>query len=224
MDRRKFLLGIGSVTGVISGLVGSGAFSVSQLDNRNVDVNVVNDSNALVGLIPNDRVSGVNLVDGQLAIAMADGTPVGINTNSVYQLGAFVKSESEPYGDITGSLFNPIREERPSERDENGNFASAFLVANQTNERKDIKFEFVRNGSQSEGTKFAFEAHYDGEVKDTLVVSDEIDDNELIVVSNLDPGESFGVSLAVNALNGELEDKLTATFSVRAGEAVSVDN
>jgi len=221
MNRRQFLFVSGSSAGLAAGIVGSGAFSASRLDDRDVDINVVNDANALIGLIPNDRVSGVNLVDGRLAIAMTDGSPVGINANSVYQLGAFAESGLGLSDHFPDSAFDPIREERPSERDEDGEFGSAFLVANQTNEAKDVRFEFVRNGSQSEGTRFAFEAHYDGKVEDTLIFSDEDDDEEIIVVENLDPGESFGVSFFVDALNGDVGDTFSATLSVHVGEVVS---
>ena len=200
-------------------MIGSGAFSASRLDDRDVDISVVNDANALIGLIPNDRVSGVNLVDGRLAIAMTDGSPVGINTGSIYQLGAFVDAAGGLADEFPADAFDPIKEGNPSDRDGDGEFGSAFLVANQTNEAKDVGFEFVRNGSNgssSAGTQFGFEAHYDGAVEDTLLFPD---DEEIIVVKNLGPGESFGVSFFVDARDGEIDDAFSATFSVTAGEA-----
>jgi len=224
MHRRALILGLGTTLAGTT-MFGTGAFSASQVRDRDANINVVNDADALIGLIPNDRVSGVNLVDGQLAVAMTDGSPVGINANSVYQLGAFVENGSGGLVDeFPNNAFDPIQEENPSDRDEDGEFSSAFLVANQTDEAKDVKFVFVRNGSngsQSEGTRFAFEAHYDGAVEDTLVFSDKDDDDEIIVVKNLDPGESFGVSFFIDALNGDIGDAFSATFSVTAGEAVS---
>ena len=212
----------GSSAGLAAGMIGSGAFSASRLDDRDVDISVVNDADALIGLIPNDRVSGVNLVNGRLAIAMTDGSPVGINTDSIYQLGAFVDATGGLDEEFPADAFDPIIEENPSDRDGDGEFGSAFLVANQTNEAKDVGFEFVRNGSNgssSAGTQFGFEAHYEGAVEDTLLFSDEDDDDEIIVVENLGPGESFGVSFFVDARDGDIGDAFSATFSVTAGEA-----
>lgn len=222
MNRRSFIISSAGFTGGLTALLGTGAFSASRMTDREVDVSVVNDASGLVGLIPNDDLFGVNLVDGKLAISMADGEPATVNVNSVYQFGAFVEEESTIEDGITNEAFDPLRAEYPDKRDESEEFASAFLVVNQTDNEQNIEFEFVQSESTSDGTNFAFEAHYNGEVEDSLTFPADKEDNNMMLVEQLNPGEAFGVSFAVNALDGELGDGFSAKFSVTAGEPVSI--
>lgn len=51
MERRKFLIGVGSTAVGTSALVGSGAFSSATVEDRGVEVNVADDANAYLALV-----------------------------------------------------------------------------------------------------------------------------------------------------------------------------
>ncbi|NHN40581.1 hypothetical protein G9C85_02875 [Halorubellus sp. JP-L1] len=52
MDRRKFVLGIGSLAAGGAAAMGTGAFSSAQINDRAVEASVVNDNSALLRLNP----------------------------------------------------------------------------------------------------------------------------------------------------------------------------
>lgn len=88
MNRRKFLIGAGGIT--ISGatIVGSGAFSRVE-SHRAVDVQVANDEDAYLGLLPSDSPNGDNYVEendrGHIEIDISENpnNGEGINSNSL---------------------------------------------------------------------------------------------------------------------------------------------
>lgn len=91
MNRRRFLIGVGSLTAGGSVVVGSGAFSAAEM-NRDANINVVNDSNGLIALTPGPNVESdvVREENGELTIDFtADGSAGGVNINSRYQVGTF---------------------------------------------------------------------------------------------------------------------------------------
>lgn len=86
MDRRKFLIGMGSTAAGASALVGSGAFTFAQMD-RGIQVDVVNDDKAYLALKEggeNGEYASVN--SGEIEFEFTDGqvNGNGINQNSVY--------------------------------------------------------------------------------------------------------------------------------------------
>lgn len=218
MKRRNMLLGTGAVLAGSGAVIGTGAFSAAQLRNRDADISVVNDAQGLIGLVPNDEISGVELSGGELTIGLEDN---GINVNSVYQFGYF-SEEWEAY-DPAGDDF-PFTTTDPS-ANEDGNFRSAFLVRNQSDTKTDVELSFSVDESESTpgNTKFLFETHYmsDEEMNtDTIVYDSESDPEMTMSVDSLGPGEDFGVSFIVDATDGEVGDDFTAGLSVLAGEAV----
>jgi hypothetical protein len=89
MERRKFLIGIGSATVGGSALLGSGAFSRVE-SHRQVAVQVANDANAYLGFLPLETPNSNNYFDyddqGHAFIDIADqaeGGGEGINSNSL---------------------------------------------------------------------------------------------------------------------------------------------
>jgi len=222
MNRRALLAGLGS-TVAASAAVGTGAFSAAQISGRETDISVVNDAQGLVGLVPNPEISGVELEGGELTIALDDE---GINVNSVYQFGHFSEewTTNPPTQKPDESTF-PITAADPT-APVNGNFRSAFLVRNQTDNAKDIDMTFAvdQQASSPGGTLFLFEAHYDD---GSTVHTDEIayDDGSgstvSMSISDLGAGEDFGVSFLVDATDGAVGDALSASLSVTAGEAAT---
>ena len=91
MERRKFVIGAGALATGSAAAVGSGAFTAAELDARDADIGVVDDTDGLIGLeagnselVSDTGGSGEN----QLEIDFnpgADGT--GVNPNSTYQVG-----------------------------------------------------------------------------------------------------------------------------------------
>jgi hypothetical protein len=222
MNRRTLLAGLGS-TAAASAAVGTGAFSAAQLSGRETDISVVNDAQGLVGLVPNPEISGVELDAGELTIALDDH---GVNVNSVYQFGHFSEewTTNPPTQKPDESTF-PITAADPT-ASVNGNFGSAFLVRNQTDNPKDVEMTFAvdQQASSAGGTLFLFEAHYDD---GSTVQTDEIayDNGSGSTVSmsiqGLGAGEDLGVSFLVDATDGAVGNGLAASLSVTAGAAAT---
>lgn len=227
MNRRNMLLGLGAALAGTSATIGTGAFSAAQLRNRQADISVVNDTQGLIGLVPNEDISGIELSGGELTIALGEN---GINVNSIYQFGYFAQNRpiklesSDSIEDSTDEGTFPFVTDDPTSTVE-GNFKSAFLVRNQTDSPTDVSMDFEVDKSASEpgDTVFLFETHYvddEGDL-DTDVVRYEGYSSEMSMsVQALGPGEDFGVSFLVDSTDGEVGDAFTASLSITAGEAV----
>ena len=70
MERRKFLIGMGGTAVGASALVGSGAFSFVRAE-RDITVDVVNDDQAYLGLVPESEYAALD--DGELILNFAGG-------------------------------------------------------------------------------------------------------------------------------------------------------
>lgn len=222
MNRRKYLLGLGTAT-LAGGLsIGTEAFTAARVE-RNAHIGVSNDSESLIALVPNPRVSGVREVNGQIAIDLDDP---GVNVNSIYQFGLFDDDWQSGTYDPNGDSF-PLVEDEPDARDTDGEFGSAFLVENRTTDPIAIEMTFVVNEGDDESdagdTKFVFQTHHDGNEKDTLVYDGESPPEMGLTVDELGSGEAFGVSFLVDAIDGAVGDVLDASVSVAAGEIVDTD-
>jgi hypothetical protein len=90
MERRKFMIGIGSLAAGSAAATGTGAFSAMSAS-RSANIDVVNDSNGLIGLEVGGSADGrVNTNDGELAINFtSEQGGQGVNVNSRYQVGEF---------------------------------------------------------------------------------------------------------------------------------------
>lgn len=89
MDRRTFVIGLGSVAAAGGAVLGSGAFS-SVFADREVAVDVVGDASAYLQIAPTDEPDGAYAVqgsDGQLALELTednDNVPGdGVNAEAV---------------------------------------------------------------------------------------------------------------------------------------------
>lgn len=217
MNRRKFLLGLSATTGVASSgfVLGTGAFSASRID-REANISVSNDADALIGLIPNEEIAGVKLVDNQLAITLDDP---GINKNSVYQFGAFVDSDDSmtDLDAAVGNKFAPVVYEDSFDPSEN--FQSAFMVRNQTDTDLNLQLmvSIEDDGSNTE-PKYMFQSH--NQHGDTQTISPQGDNGLYPTEIPLPSGEAIGVSFSIVATDSDIGDSLSGTVSVDAGEIV----
>ena len=64
MNRRQLIIGLGAATSGVGLSFGTGAFTAGELSNREVNIAVTNDAQSLIGLVPNDDIAGVKLVNG----------------------------------------------------------------------------------------------------------------------------------------------------------------
>ena len=161
MERRKFVIGLGSLAAGGAAATGTGAFSAAQITGRDADIEVSGDAGSLVALVPgqsskfsSDRsvtpTVGDNRVrqeDGELLIDFTDSAGgSGINYNSTYQVGAVgwanssfseapnaldVEKSDVLYGD-SANPSEPVIQEDP-----------AFAVINQTD--TEIKINLAYN-------------------------------------------------------------------------------
>ena len=207
------MIGLGAVAGASA--LGTGAFSAGRLRNRTVSVAVVNDTNGLVGLVPNPDVNGVHDNGGELTIDLDDP---GINQNSVYQFGFFVDDEqAEEVGDIDGF---PIKEQKPSIKNESDGFGSAFLIANQTGREYNLTISYdlaeANNGESGEfNTEFWFEAHKDGE-RVKLIHGPTSGNQPTNKNVTLGSGEVIGVSFLLNVPDDTLGEEIDGSLSIDA--------
>lgn len=198
----------------VTALLGTGAFSAAQIRDRDVDIAVTNDAEALVGLVPNDDVGGVGLRDGELTIDIGDEDP-GINRNSIYQFGLFAEGTDV---DIGGGPF-PITTDEPNVMDEDSEFDSAFLLANQDGRPIAVELELdIEDEDGSGEPAVVFELHSE-EGREELIT----DSGSGTVEGTLEPGESFGVSFLVNTVGSEDGDSVSGAIDVSAGEAVTTE-
>lgn len=98
MERRKFVIGLGALAAGSGAALGTGAFSQATADGREIEVEVVDDTEGYLGfVIDNDEVQNGQYADlddeGNLVLSFDDdagsstfapGSGQGINNNSVY--------------------------------------------------------------------------------------------------------------------------------------------
>ena len=122
MERRKFVIGLGALAAGSSAAVGTGALTAAELGERDVDIAVSSDENALVGLRPGDS-DLVDLNDDQLEISFdADnhdvgaggpGTGDGVNPDSTYQIGDIGDDAIDSLYVFTPRTISPLSRKLP---------------------------------------------------------------------------------------------------------------
>ena len=215
MNRRQLIIGLGAATSGVGLSFGTGAFTAGELSNREVNIAVTNDAQSLIGLVPNDDIAGVKLVNGELAIALED---VGVNVDSSYQFGAFVENDTTNWTNLVG--FDPVMYSNTGFDPEN-NFESAFMLRNQTS--KDLNVEMtleITDVDNDDEPKYVFQIH-DGNQQEGLIKSTgSTTTSTSSQQTPLPSGEACGVSFAINAFGSSVGDSLSGSISIEAGEIV----
>lgn len=124
-NRRKFLIGAGSVVAGASAVFGTAATTTFNLNDRTVTANVVADASGAVQLRDQESGGEINVTNNELEIDLEQGTASGVNKGSVTTVGGFDGLDSN-----------------------GGDNDPAFDITNQTTEAVDLDVEFVA------GTKF----------------------------------------------------------------------
>lgn len=213
MHRRKFVVGLGTLIGSAGLGLGTGAFTAAEAS-RKSDIKIVNDSDGLVGLVPNQKIAGVTSNPGQLTIDIGENDP-GVNVNSVYQFGAFFSDYN--VNGITGDTFSVVTDQDPANlTGGQDSLESAFAIVNRSSEDMYVTLNFELNSdTDGDGTVYAFElqsSKTDGGSREGITKSPITGEIE----GRLNVGESFGVSFIVNALEGVSGDEISGSLSISA--------
>jgi len=231
MERRKFVIGAGSLVAGGAAATGTGAFSAASMD-RESNIDVVNDASGLIGLVPGDT----DLVyetdnPGELKIDFtSDEGGDGVNVNSKYQIGAMFN--------VSGALEVP------------GNSPTgnpAFEVQNQSDATQNLLLDYELTGDSSNwpadnGSKLYFQARPIGgaewggyPIKD-LTKTAEVGGSGGAAIAytennvnddRIPAGNAVGVSILVDTTgeNATPDDDLSGTLQIRAGsEALAAQN
>lgn len=213
MNRRDVVVGLGALAGTGAFASGTGAFSAAEVS-RQAEIEVVDDSDGLVGLVANEAISGVRMTEGgELTISIGDDDP-GVNVSSVYQFGAFVSDQDVE--DITGDTFAVVTGDDPSDMSDGQNsLESALAVVNQSAEDLSVTVDFELNADISGNTEYAFElqsSRNGSGTREGLATSPVTGQ----LTTQLDTGESIGLSFIVNALAGATTDEVSGSLSISA--------
>lgn len=206
MNRRGFLIGSAGLTGGLTATLGTGAFSAAQVSGRDANIAVSNDSNALVGLVPNDDIVGVK--QGQTGKLTIDLENPGLNQESVFQFGSFASDSG-----ISGLADFPYTTQDPINSGSPGSFDSAFLIVNQTDNAQTLEITYnLTNGFSGD---VWFEVHSSsGRVGNLL--EPPFSGSE---TKSFNSGEAFGVSFLLDIPADTAGESLSGSLSITAGEA-----
>ncbi|MDZ5812344.1 hypothetical protein U4E84_13425 [Halorubrum sp. AD140] len=213
MNRRDVVVGLGALVGAGAAASGTGAFSAAEAS-RQATIDVVDDSDGLIGLVANETIAGVRMnAGGELTVSIGDDDP-GVNVSSVYQFGAFA-SDDDVDG-LTGDTFSVVTDGDPADMsDGQDSLESAFAIVNQSAEEISVTIDFELNDDIDGDTEYAFELHSSqGEsgAREGLATSPIVGK----LTAQLGTGESFGVSFIVNALSGKTADAISGSLSISA--------
>jgi len=147
MERRKFVIGLGSLVAGGAAATGTGAFTAATMS-RDANITVANDNDAYLRLAPGgargvgDRVGYDN---GELYIDLGRGASgSGVNDDSKYQLGA-MDDDATGQGISFESLYDQdsmpaaVGTGAPWVPDNGGTDQSAFVLQNQSGQALDIR-------------------------------------------------------------------------------------
>ncbi len=213
MNRRDVVVGLGALVGTGATASGTGAFGAAEVS-RQAKIDVVDDSDGLVGLVANEAVAGVRMsTSGELTISIGDDDP-GVNVGSVYQFGAFVSDNNVDH--ITGDTFSVVTDDNPSDMsDGQDSLESAFAVVNQSTENLSVTIDFELKEDIDGSTEYAFELQSSqggNDAREGLATSPITGR----LTAQLATGESIGVSFIMNALDGTTADEISGILSVSA--------
>jgi len=213
MDRRDVVVWLGALAGTGAFASGTGAFSAAEVS-RQAQIEVVDDSDGLVGLVANEAISGVQMTEGgELTISIGDDDP-GVNISSVYQFGAFVSDDDVE--DITGDTFSVVTDGDPADMSGGqDSLESALAVVNQSAEDLSVTIDFELNDDIDGNTEYAFEVQSSqGGIGTREGIATSPITGQLN--TELATGESIGLSFIVNALESTTADGISGSLSLSA--------
>ena len=178
-NRRKFLIGAGSVAAGASALFGTAATTTFNLNDRAVSANVVTDSSGAIALTDDEQGDIINYTSDELEIDFTEGGASGVNVGSTVEIGNSIDPSSD----------------------------AAFTITNQSTDDVDLTIEFKGAGFKSDGSSIKFEfENTTSEVERTLkadsVSVTTTDGSTRVSYTDADdvaPGEVINAAIFVNA-------------------------
>ncbi|MFC7074972.1 hypothetical protein [Haloarcula halophila] len=160
MDRRKFLIGLGSLAAGGAAASGTGAFTAATVG-RDGDIGVANDDMAYISLSPGgargigDKIGYEN---GDLYIDFSEdsGSGTGVNDQARFQLGAMdddAQGDSVAFSSLYDGDTNPAAAGDGWPYDD-GTDQSAFVIENQTDQALDIEVGLQETSEASGATVY----------------------------------------------------------------------
>ncbi|MFY4816488.1 hypothetical protein ACOJIV_28010 [Haloarcula sp. AONF1] len=201
MERRKFLVGMGSLAAGGAAATGTGAYSQINT-NRNVNANVAEDSQALLALrdATNGEIVRQNSSDQLVIDFTANGRASGINPDSVHQIGTFgiFSGKGEIKSEPNGAFNDP-----------------AFNIVNQTSQTQEITMSFDGKANNCLLAMQIDRGLEDDAGRDTLVSAD---DDSSVAADNRNDTDEDGVTKAYRE-----EASISLPAGDRAGVAILVN-
>ncbi|SMO45424.1 hypothetical protein SAMN06264867_102215 [Halorubrum cibi] len=213
--------------------MGTGAFTAAELDGRKANIEVVDDTDGLIGLeagtsqlVSNDGGANGN----ELVIDFdVDGPGDGVNPNSKYQVGGLggIGNLDEVPGNPT---LDTTVEDVAIDTDSDIEDYYAFRLLNQSGSDQAIEVEYETNSDfPSEAEVYMVSQYEEGsgdpEQTSSLIASATPDDREASIIysddtdysTDVDSGKDVKISLLVVVDDAETDDDLGGNIVVRAG-------
>ena len=205
MERRKFIIGAGALATGSSAAVGTGAFSTMTSGNRDANVDIVADSDAVITIesgMDSEIVSENS--DGELEVDFSSDNADGINPGSSYQLGY----------PLSNDAYSRWETGNPENGDE-----SAFTVTNHDSRSQDITIEYdASNGNTGNtGEQIKVRTTYEGSSKEDDFAGTD-DTPASVTVDNVGSGETVYVALLFRAGDTDLDFSGEITVSAEASD------
>ncbi|SFP68028.1 hypothetical protein SAMN05216277_10638 [Halolamina pelagica] len=213
--------------------MGTGAFTAAELDGREADISVVDDTNGLIGLdagttelVSND--GGANSNELVIDFNPDDHDGEGVNPNSKYQVGGMggIGNLDEVPGNPTNDLtLEDLAIDTTSDIEEH----YAFRLLNQSGSDHAVEVTYQANEDLSEAEVYMVSQYEEGdgdpEKTSALVATATPDAREASIIysdatdysTDVDPGTDVKVSLLVVVDDADTGDELGGSIVVRAG-------
>jgi hypothetical protein len=233
MERRKFVIGLGSLAAGGAAATGTGAFTAAELNGRSASIGVVDDTNGLIGLEAGDSElvtdSGGD-TSNELQIDFDTGVngSTGVNPNSTYQVGGLggIDNLDEVPGTGSGTSALDVAIDTTSDIENN----CAFRLRNQSGSSQQIEITYQANDDLPSGAEVYMVSHYDqgdGEPEETSALEARatpedrsasiLYDEDTGFSSNVTSGTDVEVTLIVDVDDVSAPDDLGGEIVVRAG-------
>lgn len=162
-NRRKFLIGAGTVAAGTTALLGTAATTTFSLNDRAVSANVVTDSDGAVALTDTEQGDIINYTSDELEIDFAEGAGAeGVNVGSVVTVGDVVTPNDDPAFTITNQTTDSVELEVAFQGDgfsanDGGSSLKFVLLDTNTSTQKTLTADntTITSGTDSESVTFS---------------------------------------------------------------------
>ncbi|WP_133412119.1 hypothetical protein [Halalkaliarchaeum desulfuricum] len=222
MERRKFVIGMGSLAAGGAAAMGSGAFSAAEVE-RAVNVEITDDSVSLLGLEPGPETGDIVTTESRqyggydadaeaLVIDFSNGyngMDTGINAGSTYQLGTPPKNIDEPSHWEDRLLVQ--QEDDVIETDH------AFSIRNQGTQKQNVTVRFEGDNPSRNRKANVGLILVDSDGNAPADTDPEGDDYYAEVsIEDVDPGESVYVVLSFYAQSEIRRNDMSGDITITA--------